>query len=208
LILLRCARNDGAGRRDEQVGELESAFNKGMAIKCGFLRDNAGRNEMLRVMRGCVVLIVICFALVVHGQDFESVKRAAEQGQAVAQNNLGVMYDNGQSVTQSYAEAVKWYRKAAEQGQALAQYNLGVMYEKGQGLAQNEAEAVKWYRKAAEQGYVDAQYNLGVMYEKGQGVAKSYAEAVKWYRKAAEQGDADAQGALEDMKNLASPVAK
>ena len=55
---------------------------------------------------------------------------AAEQGDAVAQYNLGVMYDNGQGVPQDYAEAVKWYRLAAEQGYAHAQRNLGVMYDK------------------------------------------------------------------------------
>jgi uncharacterized protein len=43
---------------------------------------------------------------------------AAEQGNANAQYNLGVMYDNGDGVVQDYAEAVKWYRLAAEQGNA------------------------------------------------------------------------------------------
>ncbi len=38
----------------------------------------------------------------------------AKQGNAKAQNNLGVMYYNGQGVPQDYAEAVKWWRKAAE----------------------------------------------------------------------------------------------
>ena len=57
---------------------------------------------------------------------------AADQGYADAQNNLGVMYDQGQGVPQNYAEAVKWYRLAADQGDAAAQYNLGVMYDKGQ----------------------------------------------------------------------------
>ncbi len=45
----------------------------------------------------------------------------AEQGNAKAQFNLGVMYDRGLGVPQDYAEAVKWYRKAAEQGHAGAQ---------------------------------------------------------------------------------------
>ena len=51
-------------------------------------------------------------------------KPLAEQGDAVAQSNLGVMYEKGKGVTQDYAEAVKWYRKAAEQGNASAQLNL------------------------------------------------------------------------------------
>ncbi len=49
---------------------------------------------------------------------------AAEQGYAIAQNNLGWMYQEGKGVQQDDAEAVKWYRKAAEQGNAEAQYRL------------------------------------------------------------------------------------
>ena len=59
---------------------------------------------------------------------------AAEQGNADAQYNLGVMYDNGRGVPQDDKTAVKWYRLAAEQGDASAQSNLGVMYGTGQGV--------------------------------------------------------------------------
>ncbi len=75
--------------------------------------------------------------------------KAADQGNAGAQNNLGLMYANGQGVPQDYAEAVRWYRKAAEQGYASAQTNLGVMYSKGQGVPQDYAQAHKWYNLAA-----------------------------------------------------------
>ncbi|MBM3522441.1 MAG: SEL1-like repeat protein, partial [Alphaproteobacteria bacterium] len=44
----------------------------------------------------------------------------AEQGNAYAQYNLGVMYDNGWGVAQDYAEAERWYRLAADQGNARA----------------------------------------------------------------------------------------
>ena len=37
----------------------------------------------------------------------------AEQGNAGAQHNLGVMYEGGQGVLQDNAEAVKWFRLAA-----------------------------------------------------------------------------------------------
>ena len=42
----------------------------------------------------------------------------AEQGDAKAQFNLGVMYGDGLGVKQDYFEEVNWYRKAAEQGHA------------------------------------------------------------------------------------------
>ena len=116
-----------------------------------------------------------------------------EVDNAEAQYNLGVSYENGQGVKQSYEEAVKWYILAAEQGYAPAQLNLGYCYELGQGVKQSYEEAVKWYTLAAEQELANAQFNLGVCYKNGQGVKQSYEEAVKWWHKAAEQGDADAQ---------------
>src|SRR5262249_17689716 len=84
-------------------------------------------------------------------------RKAAEQGYAPAQQNLGVMYTRGLGVTKDDAEAVSWYRKAAEQGYAPAQTDLGTMYLKGQGVAQDDAQAVSWYRKAADQGYGPAE---------------------------------------------------
>ena len=52
---------------------------------------------------------------------------AAGQGHAVAQYNLGVMYENGRGVRQDYVEAIKWYRLAADQGQAEAITSLPIL---------------------------------------------------------------------------------
>ena len=80
----------------------------------------------------------------------------ADQGDADVQVILGVMYRDGQGVTQDYAEAVKWYRKAADQGNADAQNNLGVMYSNGHGVTQDFVEAHKWYNLSAAH-QIDAQ---------------------------------------------------
>lgn len=120
-------------------------------------------------------------------------KKAAEEGDAKAQNNLGLCYEYGQGVIQSNKEAVRWYRKAAEQGYTNAQNNLGLCYEYGLSVEQDEQEAVIWFRIAAEQGNATAQYNLGKHYDDGRCVKQDFKEAVKWYMKAAEQGHADAQ---------------
>jgi len=55
-------------------------------------------------------------------------RKAADQGLALAQDNLGGMYANGRGVRQDDAEAVQWHQRAANQGIALAQNNLGYMY--------------------------------------------------------------------------------
>jgi len=123
----------------------------------------------------------------------EALLESAEQGDALAQFQLGMTYLQGRGVKQNYAEASKWLRKAAEQGDAGAQHNLGIMYERGVGVTQDFKEAAKWYRMAAEQGVADAQFNYGGMYLQGKGVPQDYAEAAIWIRKAAEQGKSTAQ---------------
>ena len=128
---------------------------------------------------------------------FDAVKKAAEQGHADAQNNLGVRYDNGEGVPEDDAEAENWYRKAAEQGHALAQNNLGFMYSRGEGVPEDDAEAVRWYRQAAEQGHVSAQYNLGAMYANGEGVPEEDIKAYAWISIAAAQGAENAKKAKE-----------
>lgn len=84
--------------------------------------------------------------------DFRENLQAAEQGNAAAQFNLGVMYENGQGVRQDYVQAVQWYRKASEQGDAQAQYNLGLMYYDGRGVRQDLALAQQWLGKACQNG--------------------------------------------------------
>jgi TPR repeat protein len=76
-------------------------------------------------------------------------RKAAEQGLARAQNNLGSMYKNGRGVSLDYVQAAKWYRKAAEQNLAEAQYNLGKLYHSGHGVSQDYVHALMWFNLAA-----------------------------------------------------------
>jgi TPR repeat protein len=86
--------------------------------------------------------------------------RAAEQGLADAQFNLGLMYANGEGVEKDMTQAVELFKKAAEQGHVDAQNNLGAMYFTGEGVERNEKKAIGWFEKAAAQGNADAQANL------------------------------------------------
>lgn len=122
--------------------------------------------------------------------------KQAEQGGAQEQFFLGWKYENGEGVTQSYENAIKWYSKAADQGHSNAQYNLGVLYRNGFGVQQDDQEAIKWYRKAAAQNYPGALFNLAWMYINGNGVPQNYEEAFSLYRKAAEKGHRGAQNNL------------
>ena len=115
--------------------------------------------------------------------------RAAEAGNARAQENLAGLYYQGLGVAQDYGEAFKWFRLAAQAGEAPAERMLGVFYQDGYSVAPDSAEAAKWYRSAAEQGDVLAQQRLGYHYLSGLGVSKDYVEGYKWASLAAAQGD-------------------
>lgn len=120
----------------------------------------------------------------------------AEQGDARAQNNMGILYRNGEGLVQDFEASRRWLLRAAAQGHARAQYTLGMMYDFGQGVPQNDPEALRWYLGAAAAGDADAQFNIAVIYASGRGVTRSPEEAAHWYGLAAAQGDANAQNIL------------
>ena len=125
---------------------------------------------------------------------------AAEQGESRAQNNLGVLYKDGQGVAQDYAEAARWFTLAAEQGNVLAQSNLGWLYQNGHGVPQDYAEALRLYRLAAASGHGSAQNNLGTMFLRGMGVPCDTDSARYWFAQAAAQGLPVARQNLERLK--------
>ena len=89
----------------------------------------------------------------------------ADQGDAGAQLNLGLMYDNGRGVPQDYAAAVKWYRKAADRAMPPPRTTSASCTTRP-GVPQDYAAGgVKWYRKAADAGRCRRPDNLGVMYD-------------------------------------------
>ena len=70
-------------------------------------------------------------------------RKTADQGDANAQFNLDVMYNQGQGVPQCFKGAAVWLRNAADQGNANnKQDNLGTLYAQGQGLPHRPKEAV------------------------------------------------------------------
>ena len=123
-------------------------------------------------------------------------RKAADLGNAAAENNVGWLYENGFGVTQNYAEALSWYRKAADGGNVAAQENLGHLFQNGLGTKQDYDEALVWYRKASDQGSASSMRSIGWFYNKGWGVKQDYAEALKCFVAAADKGDSYAENNL------------
>jgi TPR repeat protein len=118
----------------------------------------------------------------------------ASEGDAEAQFQLALRYDNADGLPRDPVAAANWYRFAAEQMHALAQFHLGLMFNAGDvGFERDDAEAAGWFLKAARQGLADAQFNLGLMHYNAEGVEQNDAEAFRWFTAAADQGHAKAQ---------------
>ena len=126
-------------------------------------------------------------------EELGSLRSYAEQGDAVAQAELGSVYGNGNCVPQDYVTAVRWSRSAADQGNARAQSSLGYAYQNGFGVPEDYVEAVRLYRLAADQGNALAQSNLGLMYAQGFGVPEDIVLAYMWFNIAAAQGNEGAR---------------
>ena len=64
----------------------------------------------MRWILTCVAAVFLLAVTPASAQDYEATRLAAEQGDADAQFNLGVMYGNGRGVPQDDAEADRWFR--------------------------------------------------------------------------------------------------
>ena len=138
-------------------------------------------------------------------QAVEWVRKAAVQGYAPAEFQMGQVYDFGFGVARDNAQAFKWYRLAAEHGSAAGQRAVGECYEQGRGVGANARAAAEWYRRAADGDDLRAQYLLGEMYFNGNGVAQDYSSAYLWYALAASQTPLlDNRKGLLELRNIAA----
>ncbi|MBI4384500.1 MAG: sel1 repeat family protein [Nitrospinae bacterium] len=83
---------------------------------------------------------------------YRELKPLAEDGNAAAQYQLGLLYEGGKGVRKDLKEAAKWIREAAEQGIADAQIVLSNKYQNGEGVRKDLTEAYIWASLAANTG--------------------------------------------------------
>lgn len=133
---------------------------------------------------------------------FKLLQPLAEQGDATAQHNIAVFYQDGLGVKIDLPQALNWYERAGKQGIAEAQFMAGLMHSEGLGTTQNYLQATYWYQQAAEQGHAEAQNNLAARYATGTGVKQNLETAKMWYQRAAEQGNQTSALILQQLNNL------
>ena len=93
---------------------------------------------------------------------FEESKSHAGTGDATAQHNLGVYYNQGVGVERNLRLALYWWRKSADQGFAMAYTKVANCYYLGEGVEKDLVQAMYWYRKAADMGEVFSQYMFAI----------------------------------------------
>ena len=115
-----------------------------------------------------------------------SLKKKADAGDAISQNDLGHMYLDGYkdyNIPQNINKAIYYLNKAAEQEQVNAMTTVGWTYFTGDyGAPKDYVEAINWSQKASDMGCAIATYNLGLFYYGGHaGVAQDLKTAKKYW---------------------------
>ena len=103
----------------------------------------------------------------IHRNDFETAYKLlmplAEQGDAKAQHNLGIVYFNNGN---DFKEAVKWWKLSADQDNADSQYTLGRMHLMGFGVIQDYVQAHKWFNVSGANGDEDGRKSREIVEKK------------------------------------------
>ena len=81
--------------------------------------------RLIRIAAAVIVAGGLAVMVLSAQDDLDTVRQAAEQGDATAQFNLGVVRQSARVSSEDDAEAVRWYRMAAEQGLAIASSTSG-----------------------------------------------------------------------------------
>jgi len=133
---------------------------------------------------------------------------AADNGDANAQNNYGVMLLNGRGVKKNVYAAALYFRLSANQGCSEGEHNCGFALEHGTGVPKNKSLAAHFYKSAADRGFKNSQLSYAQLLYLGEGIPRDYSEAAKYFRLAAQQDSAPAQYRLGLLYELGNGVEK
>jgi len=83
-----------------------------------------------------------------HTRALEGWRALADEGNALAQYNVGLLHYLGHGTARSYAQALIWFHAAARQGLAASYLRLGGMFERGEGVPRDFEQSYLWYTLA------------------------------------------------------------
>jgi len=104
---------------------------------------------------------------------------SAEQGNSIAQNQLGVCLSLGLGASRNFPEAISWTKKALKLGESSAAHNLATIYRDMGQLK----KAFEFYDRAVALGHMDSLLEVGLTLYYGVGVKADRKAACKCFRK-------------------------
>ncbi|HBO37962.1 MAG TPA: hypothetical protein DD638_04815 [Pasteurellaceae bacterium] len=129
-------------------------------------------------------------------------KKAAEQGDKVAQFRMGYAYHYGLAGLMADAtKAMEWYQKSSAQGYAKATHNIGILYNDEDNEILDYTKAKEMYESTLQQdptNYI-AKYYLAQLYLDGLGVKQDVPKALILFKEAAQSGDKNAPVTLGQL---------
>jgi len=136
-------------------------------------------------------------------------RKAADQGNLKAMNNLGILFLEGQGTKKDPTEAYRWFSKASDLGDPRSSYLRGLLLCEGRGVKTDPSEGLKWVEKASSMGNPAATARLAHANYFGEfGLKEDRAKALPLLRTAATAGDPWACLALGQMYLRGQEVAK
>jgi len=132
-------------------------------------------------------------------------QRAADHKCPLAQNDLGIMYEDGNGVPKDGQKAVQLLEQAATGGSTDAMANLANIFIEGKVVPQDLDKGIAWAQRGANLGDPSSQLILGIVYERGLGVSLNFDQAAIWYGRAVDNGNERAQQALAALEAAHGP---
>jgi uncharacterized protein len=133
-------------------------------------------------------------------QQFNLMKKANE-GDPLAQHELGLRYLLGQGIVADTIKGAYWVEKAASFKLAAACFNYGILLLNGWGVKWNPFKAFNNFMIAADDGMPAAEYIVGLIYTDNLIVKRNWSLAYTWVKKAADQDYKDAKEMLVELKS-------
>ncbi len=128
-------------------------------------------------------------------------ERAGQHGYSNGWTWLGILFERGDVLPQSFVRAAMYFEKSAGFMDAYAQARLAYFYMSGKGVAKSYAEAARYAVYSARQGNSDAQTILGLLYSEGKGIERNLLIAHMWLNIAASQGNDFSATARDRLEN-------
>ena len=122
-------------------------------------------------------------------EEFLLLQQQAQEGNVIAQYNVGICYLYGQNTKVDYSEAFLWFEKAAQQGDKLAGLFMGCFNELGVDRNINYSQAITYYKtyspsitevdktalweKAKKIDEIEIEKNLSEIYQKANKIGEA-----------------------------------